>query len=335
MSAPPAEAPLSVQDLCIGFRSVSGAVTVVDRLSFSVGAKETLAIVGESGCGKTVTGLSLMGLLPPRTARVSGSILLGGRQLVGIDERELRRLRGRHIAMIFQDPMSALNPVHTIGDQLIEVIQAHEPISRAAAWKRAEEVLALVRMPEPQRRMREYPHRLSGGMRQRVVIGMALATNPSVLIADEPTTALDVTIQAQILRLLADLQSELGMSIILITHDLGVVAEVAHRVMVMYAGRKVEEQSVFTIFDRPRHPYTRGLIAARPQPGALTAETGRLSEIKGMVPSLNALPQGCAFGPRCGLVDDRCRSAVPGLEHSGNARVACFHPHEYQVAGAV
>ncbi len=326
-------APLRVQDLSIRFLGASGSVTAVDNLSFSVGAKETLAIVGESGCGKTVTGLSLMGLLPTRTARVSGSIQLEGQELVGLPDRELRKLRGRRIAMIFQDPMSALNPVHTIGDQLIEVIQAHEPLGRAAAWKRAEEVLSLVRMPEPQRRMHEYPHRLSGGMRQRVVIGMALATNPSVLIADEPTTALDVTIQAQILRLLADLQSDLGMSVILITHDLGVVAEVAHRVMVMYAGRKVEEQSVFTIFDQPLHPYTRGLIAARPQPGGHTADTGRLSEIKGMVPSLNALPPGCSFGPRCGRMTDQCQSAVPGLVGIGNSMVACFHPHGPQMAG--
>jgi peptide/nickel transport system ATP-binding protein len=303
----------------------AGGVTAVNGLAFSVAKGETLAIVGESGCGKTVTALSLLGLLPPKAATMTGSIVLEGQELVGLSQRELRHIRGRRIAMVFQDPMSALNPVQTIGVQIVEALRAHQRFSRTEAWRRAEDLLALVRIPEPGSRLRDYPHRLSGGMRQRVVIALALASNPAVLVADEPTTALDVTIQAQILRLLSDIQRELSMAIVLITHDLGVVAETAHRVMVMYAGRKVETQSVYSIFDQPRHPYTRGLMAATPR-AEHTLNVRRLEEIPGIVPSLAALPDGCAFAPRCPFAETDCAMTVPSLREVGQAVVACHHP---------
>jgi peptide/nickel transport system ATP-binding protein len=303
----------------------AGGVTAVNGLSFSVAKGETLAIVGESGCGKTVTALSLLGLLPSAASSVEGSIVLEGRELAGLSQRELRHIRGRRIAMVFQDPMSALNPVQTIGTQLVEAVCAHRRLSRSAARQHAEDLLALVRMPEPRLRLRDYPHRLSGGMRQRVVIALALASDPAVLVADEPTTALDVTIQAQILRLLSDIQREMSMAIVLITHDLGVVAETAHRVMVMYAGRKVEVQSVFTIFDQPRHPYTNGLIGATPRSDH-ARDARRLEEIPGIVPSLASLPPGCAFAPRCAFAEADCRVAIPQLQDIDQAAVACHHP---------
>jgi peptide/nickel transport system ATP-binding protein len=321
MTPPPL---LDVRGLTVRFASAGGPLTAVRDLSFQVQAGETLAIIGESGCGKSVTGLSLLRLLPPE-AQIGGSIRLEGQDLLRLDGRDMRALRGGRIAMVFQDPMAALNPVMTIGEQMIEAIRAQAPLSRAAARKRAVELLDLVRMPEPASRMSDYPHRFSGGMRQRVVIAMALAGQPALLVADEPTTALDVTIQAQILKLLTGLQRELGMALILITHDLGVVAETADRVLVMYAGRKVEERSFGELFADPLHPYTRGLIAARPaaQPGE--ALRPRLAEIPGMVPPLSAIPTGCAFAPRCPMADASCRATVPTLQGLGHGQVACHH----------
>jgi len=325
---------LEVDDLSIRFVRRSSALTAVNKLSFSIDPGETLAIVGESGCGKTVTGLSLLGLLDRRTARVSGSVRLNGSEILGLSERNMRKVRGCRIAMIFQDPMTALNPVQKIGTQLVEAITAHENVSYAAARVRALELLERVRISEPKKRIDDYPHRLSGGMRQRVGIAMALAGNPSLLIADEPTTALDVTVQAQILRLLSDIQRELKMSIILITHDLGVVAETANRVLVMYAGRKVEEQTVYGLFDHPRHPYTRGLIRAKPQPGREDGGRTRLVEIPGIVPNLAELPQGCAFAERCPKTARQCTLQTPQLREMGSAVVACHFPDVAQVVGA-
>jgi peptide/nickel transport system ATP-binding protein len=318
------DAPLlEVGDLSIRFMTDQGMLTAVDRLSFSVAAGETLAIIGESGCGKTVTGLALMRLLDMPPARTEGCVRLEGRDLLALSEREMRAVRGNRIAMVFQDPMATLDPVMTVGDQLVEAIRAHDAIGARAARTRAAELLDLVRIPDPGHRLAEYPHRLSGGLRQRVVIAMALASKPVLLVADEPTTALDVTIQAQVLRLLADLQHEFGMGLLLITHDLGVVAECAHRVLVMYAGRKVEEQSVFTLFEHPQHPYTQGLIGAKPTLQADAARRRSLREIPGMVPALAALGSGCAFAPRCALADDGCTAQRPDLRRVGAATVAC------------
>ncbi|MFZ1429310.1 MAG: ABC transporter ATP-binding protein [Geminicoccaceae bacterium] len=273
---------LEVRDLSIQFPGRLETVTSVDRLSFSIDPGETLAIVGESGCGKTVTGLALMGLLP--TARVVGSAKLGGEEVLGLAPYSRRRLHGRRMGMVFQDPMTALNPVQTIGAQIVEAIRADGRVGRAAAAERALELLRLVRFPEPEARLNEYPHRLSGGMRQRVVIAVALAREPALLIADEPTTALDVTIQAQILQLLIRLKNELGMSLLLISHDLAVVAETADRVLVMYAGKAVEEQPVVDLFDRPRHAYTRALLDARPQARPRSGKRPRLREVGDAVP---------------------------------------------------
>jgi peptide/nickel transport system ATP-binding protein len=320
---------LEVENLSVRFKTRGGLLTAVNQLSFTLAAGETLAVVGESGCGKSASALAIAGLLP-RQARLDGSVRLEGRQLVGMPEKEMRRLRGARVGMIFQDPMSALNPVLSIGDQLIEAILAHRRISRAAARARAVELLAQVRIPEPDLRLADFPHRLSGGLRQRVVIAMALAAHPVLLIADEPTTALDVTIQAQILQLLAGLQRELGMALLLITHDLCVVAETADRVIVMYAGRKVEEQSVNGLFAGPLHPYTHGLMRSRPHfdPTGLRPHA-RLHEIPGVVPALSQMPQGCAFAPRCPLAQPACALAVPPLEQqAGAGLVACIRAME-------
>jgi peptide/nickel transport system ATP-binding protein len=318
---------LDVRHLRVEFGSPKAPLIAVNDLSLQVNAGETLAIVGESGCGKSVTALALTRLLHGSQARLSGSVKYRGEEISTLDERQMRGIRGRHIGMIFQDPMSALNPVMSVGDQLIEAIQAHDNVNRAQARIRARELLEKVRIPEPQKRLDDYPHRFSGGMRQRVVIALALAGRPSLLIADEPTTALDVTIQAQILGLLATLQKEMGMGLILITHDLGVVAETADRVMVMYAGRKVEEQPVHGLFAAPRHPYTQGLIAARP---ALqvnpTARRVRLREIPGMVPMLSQLPEGCAFAARCERASDACHQQPDAVRIDPLTSVACHHP---------
>ncbi|MFF7710885.1 oligopeptide/dipeptide ABC transporter ATP-binding protein [Pseudomonas sp. NPDC007930] len=322
---------LDVRHLRVEFGSATAPLVAVNDLSLHVHAGETLAIVGESGCGKSVTALALTRLLHGSQARLGGSVKYRGEELTTLSEAALRGYRGRHIGMIFQDPMSALNPVLTVGEQLIEAIQAHERLPRAQAQARAAELLALVRIPEPHKRLADYPHRFSGGMRQRVVIAMALAGRPSLLIADEPTTALDVTIQAQILQLLANLQRELGMGLILITHDLGVVAETADRVMVMYAGRKVEEQPVHGLFAQPRHPYTQGLIGARPALRFNPAATReRLREIPGMVPMLSQLPAGCAFAARCPRASAACEQQPPASAVAPAALVACHHPYAPQ-----
>jgi peptide/nickel transport system ATP-binding protein len=291
---------------------------------------ETLAIVGESGCGKSVSALSIMRLVPDPPGRiVAGSVMLEGNDLLELDETEMRKVRGNRISMIFQEPMTSLNPVMRIGDQITEVVRLHREITAREASKQAVDMLRLVRIPEPERRALEYPHQLSGGMRQRAMIAMALACRPALLIADEPTTALDVTIQAQILALIVDLQKTLGTGLILITHDLGVVAQTAQRVVVMYAGKKVEEATVEALFEKPRHPYTRGLMASMPEVITLDAKTdARLTEIPGMVPSLTNLPPGCAFAPRCKLAIDRCRAEYPPLQDFGGHLAACWRADE-------
>jgi len=316
---------LDVQDLSVRFDTDDGAVHAVDRLSFTLEAGEVLGVVGESGCGKSVSAMSLLQLLP-ETAHVTGHAEFGGRDLISAPAARLRKIRGREIAFVFQEPMTSLNPAFRIGNQLGEVLRRHLGLSRAQARTRAIELLDLVRIPAPERRVDEYPHQLSGGMRQRVMIAMALACDPKILIADEPTTALDVTIQAGILDLMRDLRERLGTAIVLITHNLGVVADIADRVIVMYAGRKVEEAIVGELFAHPQHPYTIGLLGAIPRPGAAD-EQGRLREIPGRVPSLAELPTGCAFAPRCPRADDRTRCERPELREIRPAHlVACFHP---------
>ena len=322
---------LDVKNLKTVFFTNSGLFKAVDDVSFSVRRGETLAIVGESGCGKSVTALSVMRLVPDPPGRiVGGSIVLEGTDLLALDDDEMRAVRGNRISMIFQEPMTSLNPVMRIGDQITEALRLHQNISNKEAWKQAVDMLRLVRIPEPERRTQEYPHQLSGGMRQRAMIAMALACRPVLLIADEPTTALDVTIQAQILALMVDLQKRLGTGLILITHDLGVVAQTAQRVIVMYAGRKVEEASVEALFEDPMHPYTRGLMASMPAVISLGAKTeARLTEIPGMVPSLTNLPPGCAFAPRCPLAIDRCRAEYPPLQEFGGKHLAaCWRAAE-------
>jgi peptide/nickel transport system ATP-binding protein len=310
---------LEVDGLKTYFDLRHGVVKAVDGVSFTLAAHETLAIVGESGCGKSITALSLMRLVPDPPGRIAGgSVKLDGVDLATLDEETMRGVRGKDIAMIFQEPMTSLNPVLTIGSQIAEVLLLHEQIGRQQAWTKAIDMLRLVRIPEPEQRAKEYPHQLSGGMRQRAMIAMALACNPKVLIADEPTTALDVTIQAQILDIILDLQRKLGTAIVLITHDLGVVAETAQRVIVMYAGRKVEEAPVEELFARPQHPYTHGLMASIPRLDLMRGEaqgaSGRLQEIPGMVPALTDLPEGCVFAPRCAHAEDRCRREYPAYE---------------------
>src|SRR3984893_1246033 len=322
---------LDVVALRTFFFTRAGIIKAVDGVSFSVRHGETLALVGESGCGKSMTALSILRLIPNPPGRiVGGSVELDGRDLLRLDEAQMRGVRGKDISMIFQEPMTSLNPVLTIGDQIAEVLALHEGASRSAAMAKAVEMLRRVRIPEPAQRAREYPHQLSGGMRQRAMIAMALACNPKVLIADEPTTALDVTIQAQILDLILELQKQLGTAVILITHNLGVVAETAQRVIVMYAGRKVEEAEVDALFSQPLHPYTHGLLASIPRleimAGRNSASVGRLQEISGMVPALNNLPPGCVFAPRCTFADDRCRSQYPPYEQLRPGHwAACWH----------
>jgi peptide/nickel transport system ATP-binding protein len=319
MSAP----LLEVRGLVTEFRTRAGLLRAVDGVSFSIAAGETLALVGESGCGKSVTAFSLMRLLADPPGRIAaGEVLFEGRDLLKLPEAELRAVRGDRVAMIFQEPKTSLNPVMTVGDQVVEAIRQHRPVSRRDALARAVALLEEVRIPDAARRAADYPHRLSGGMRQRVMIAMALACEPRLLIADEPTTALDVTIQAQVLDLIGALKARLGMAVLLITHDLGVVAQHAQRVSVMYAGRIVEEAETAALFALPAHPYTEGLLASIPRPGARSA---RLREIPGMVPSLAEMPAGCAFAPRCERAQARCGSERPVLEpRAGGGRVACF-----------
>jgi peptide/nickel transport system ATP-binding protein len=328
------ETVLDVKNLQTVFFTASGLFKAVDDVSFSVRRGETLAIVGESGCGKSVTALSIMRLVPDPPGRiVGGSVMLEGTELLGLDEDKMREVRGNRISMIFQEPMTSLNPVMRIGDQITEAVRLHRATTRKEAWAKAVEMLRLVRIPEPERRVTEYPHQLSGGMRQRAMIAMALACRPALLIADEPTTALDVTIQAQILALIVELQRELGTGLILITHDLGVVAQTAQRVIVMYAGKKVEEAAVEALFESPRHPYTRGLMASMPAVLSFGSNTdARLVEIPGMVPSLTNLPVGCAFAPRCPLAIERCRAEYPPLQNWGdNHLAACWRAAETAV----
>jgi peptide/nickel transport system ATP-binding protein len=319
---------LAIEDLQTHFFTRDGVVRAVDGVSYAVEAGETLAVVGESGCGKSVTALSILRLVPSPPGRiVGGAIRFEGVDLLQIGEGEMRRIRGNEISMIFQEPMTSLNPVLTVSRQITETLILHQGLTARAAAARAIEMLRLVRIPEPERRARQYPHELSGGMRQRVMIAMALACHPKLLIADEPTTALDVTIQAQILDLMRELKSELGAAIILITHDLGVVAEMAQRVVVMYAGRKVEEAPVGDLFRRPQHPYTLGLLASVPRLGATLgrAEPPRLAEIPGTVPSLRDPIVGCAFAPRCAYATERCSREAPPLEAKTAAHLAaCF-----------
>jgi len=311
---------LEVRDLRTQFNTLDGVVRAVDGVSFALDRGETLGIVGESGCGKSVTAMSILRLIPPETGRIaSGSIRFDGEELTTLSEEAMKRLRGHRISMIFQEPMTSLNPVLTVGTQIAENVTRHLGVSRKAARERAREMLDLVRIADARRRLDEYPHQLSGGMRQRVMIAMALSCDPQVLIADEPTTALDVTIQAQILDLMLDLKEKTGTAIVLITHDLGVVAETAQRVVVMYAGRKVEEAPVEALFDNPLHPYTRGLMAAIPR---LDIDAARLQEIPGMVPLLTKPIVGCAFAARCPLATDRCRAETPPLVDVGGGHTA-------------
>lgn len=320
---------LSVERIRTEFRSTRGAwFPVVDEVDLSVAAGETLAVVGESGCGKSMLAHSIMRLLPPRIARSGGGrVMLDGRDLLALSEAEMRGVRGKDVSMIFQEPMTSLNPLMPVGRQIVESILEHDDCSRADANRRGLELMDLVGIPEARARFDQYPHHLSGGMRQRIVIAIALACRPKVLIADEPTTALDVTIQAQVLALIDRLKSELGMGVILITHDLGVVAEWAQRVMVMYAGRKVEEADAESFFRGPKHPYSRALLASVPRPeDVLSGIVRPLAEIPGAVPPMDRLGQGCAFYQRCDRRSDACLAAAPPLQQGDRHNaVACIH----------
>jgi peptide/nickel transport system ATP-binding protein len=324
---------LQIKDLVTEFRTEAGTVRAVDSVSFEIPKGKTLGVVGESGCGKSVTALSVMRLVQDPPGRIaSGEILYDGTNLLALREPEMRRIRGNKISMIFQEPMTSLNPVFTCGDQVAEAIVLHQKASKREALAKAVEMFKLVGIPSPEERVRAYPHQMSGGMRQRVMIAMALACHPDLLIADEPTTALDVTIQAQILELLARLQRELGMSIMLITHDLGVVAETCEEVVVMYAGRIVERARAADLFAAPKHHYTAGLLRSVPSFQEIGADRGadtRLQEIPGMVPPLHALPKGCKFQDRCPAVKQRCRDEEPALAPIAEARlVRCHYPVE-------
>jgi oligopeptide/dipeptide ABC transporter ATP-binding protein len=321
------DAILEVRDLVVEFSTPQGVVRAVDGVSFEVCGNETLGIVGESGCGKTVTGLSILGLIPSPPGRIAGgSIRFEGRELVGLEEDELRSIRGADISMIFQEPMTALNPVFTVNSQMSDVLMRHKGLTRTQARGAAIEMLAKVGIPAPQKRVDEYPHQLSGGMRQRVMIAMALSCGPRLLIADEPTTALDVTTQAQVLELINDLQQEFHMAVILVTHDLGVVAETCRRALVMYCGKIVEQAPVAQLFSNPRHPYTHGLLASIPR--IRPDKLHRLPTIEGRVPDLLHLPPGCRFADRCERAGAECRTAEPTLTGEGTTTYACFHPWE-------
>jgi peptide/nickel transport system ATP-binding protein len=327
-----AQTLLDVRALSVAFKTSDGELPVTRNISFSVTPGERVGIVGESGCGKTVTGLSLLRLLPPRSARLSGQILFEGRDLATLSAREMRAVRGREIAMIFQEPMSALDPVFTVGDQISEAYRTHFAVGRREGRERAIAALADVGIPAPERRCDEYPHQLSGGMRQRVMIAMALICEPKLLIADEPTTALDVTVQSQITDLLRRLSERTGTALLFITHDLGVVAETCTRMITMYAGEVVEDAPVDDVLVKPRHPYTSGLLRSLP---GLSARRSVLPSIPGRVPSLLAMPAGCRFQPRCTHADDRCAApqtlAQPSLSH----RVRCCRTSEIALPGAV
>ncbi len=313
---------LSICDLQTHFFTERGLAKAVDGVSFSIQQGETLCVVGESGCGKSMTALSILRLVPPPGRIVGGRILFDGRDLLELDKEQMRAIRGNQISMIFQEPMSALNPVFTVGNQIMEAIRLHQGVTKAEARRRAIEMLAKVRIPEPETRVDYYPHQMSGGMLQRVMIAMALACNPRLLIADEPTTALDVTVQAQILELLRQLQAEFQMAMMLITHNLGIVAEVADRVAIMYAGKVVEEGTPADIFSHPSHPYTLGLFNSLPE---RTARGEKLAVIGGNVPSPSEFPSGCRFHPRCPFADDRCRRDPPSLQNVASAHQSACH----------
>ena len=311
------EPVLSVRDLRVSFPTPAGLVKAVRGVNLDVARGEMVGVVGESGSGKSVSFLAIMGLLP-RTAQVTGSALVDGTQMIGVKPDTVRRMRGKKIAMIFQDPLSALNPVHRVGDQIVEMIQSHQPLDDEAAAKRAVELLDMVGLPQPDVRARQYPHQFSGGMRQRVMIAMAIANDPDVLIADEPTTALDVTVQAQILEVIGEIRRITGTAVVFITHDLGVIARVADRVEVMYAGNTVERAGVNDLFTHSNHPYTRGLLASLPAVGR-----ERLQPIMGAPPNMIAPPEGCAFRPRCPHAADECRTASGELVRAGATETAC------------
>ncbi|PWE29772.1 peptide ABC transporter ATP-binding protein [Pararhodobacter marinus] len=316
---------LAVENLQISVRKKPGLL-ILRGVSFTVHAGETLAIVGESGCGKSMTSLAIMGLLPDAVERTAGSVRFKGRELPITDNRAMRKVRAVEIGMVFQEPMAALDPLYPVGKQVLEVIEEHEQLPREMAWKRVIDLLTKVDLPNPEALAWSYPHKLSGGQLQRVVIAMALACNPDVLIADEPTTALDVTVQAQIMRLLKRLQRDTGVAIVLITHNLGLVAHTADRVMVMYAGNKAEEAPTRDLFLSPRHPYSRGLLDATPNPERAAAGGGVLREIPGTVPSIADPMPGCRFAPRCPNASDLCRARVPEPTFEGAHGYACFHP---------
>lgn len=314
---------IEVKKLVTQFSGKNGTVTAVDGVSFHIKKGETLGIVGESGCGKSVTSMSILRLIPPQSGKIaSGEILFKGKDLTRLNQKEIRQIRGNEIAMIFQDSMTGLNPVMTIGKQLVETITAHSKMDKKQAWKRAEEMLMKVGIPSPAQRLKEYPHQLSGGMRQRVMIAMALSCNASLFIADEPTTALDVTIQAQILELMRELKEKENKSIMLITHDMGVVAEMADEVMVMYAGKEMEYGDVKSIFKHPLHPYTQGLLKSIPRLDQNSAE--RLFNIPGSVPDLSEMPKGRRFCTRCTQAQNKCHEQEPGLYDIGGQKVRCW-----------
>ena len=312
---------LSVENLQVQFQTKKGINTAVDGVSFSMEKGRILGIVGESGCGKSVTSMSILQLLSSNARISGGSIKLDGKELIGLPEKEMCKIRGNDIAMIFQDPMTALNPTLTIGNQLMEPIMLHQNCGKKEAWVRAVDVLKRVGIAAPEKRMKEYPHQLSGGMRQRVMIAMAVSCEPRLLIADEPTTALDVTIQAQILELMCELREKMGTAIMLITHDMGVVAETADDVLVLYAGKAVEYGSIEDIFEKPKHPYTQGLLNSIPR---LDEDVEMLNTIEGTVPAPGAMPAGCRFAPRCPYGKERCMKEKPGVYHVENSLVSCF-----------
>ena len=319
---------LSIRDLRVTFDTPMGPLEAVRGVDLDVHAGEMMGVVGESGSGKSVTFLAAMGLLPHR-AKVTGSVLLNGQEMIGASTKVLRNMRGGLMSMIFQDPLSALNPVHRIGDQIVEMLKAHQPnLSEKEAAKRAVELLEIVGIPQAAERAHQYPHEFSGGMRQRVVIAIAIANNPKVLIADEPTTALDVTVQAQILEVIERVQKSFGTAVVLITHDLGVIARVADRVNVMYAGRNVEKGGVDSLFDHPSHPYTRGLLASLPHEGV-----ERLTPITGFPPNMLMPPPGCGFAPRCSFANDDCTKSLPNLRAFGDLETACLRAEQIVVAG--
>ena len=318
---------LRIRDLVVEFKTETGVIRALDKISFEVMAGESLGIVGESGCGKSVTALSILKLIPSPPGRIAeGSIELDGIDVVSQPEHAMRKVRGALASMIFQEPMTALNPVYTIGNQMVEIIRVHQKVSKAEARKQAIEMLTTVNIESPEERIDQYPHELSGGMRQRVMIAMALSCSPKLLIADEPTTALDVTVQAQVMDEIKRLQQEMNMGLILITHDLGVIAESCSRVVVMYCGKIIEMATTGELYQNPRHPYTRGLLDSIPR--IRKEKLKSLPTIQGMVPDLADLPKGCRFADRCPKVEDRCRSEEPPLEDTEDGgKVACFHPN--------